>query len=121
MYAGLGVDAEKLKAASESFAVNMRIREVNRRLPRLKVSFTGTLRIWLAISAASFTFSNSSLWPKLPPAYWLCSTTWPASCPVIPATCCCRKRGIWCDDQTSTASSCTRTIALIGSSGACAT
>lgn len=40
MYASLGVDAAKLRAASESFAVDMRIREVNQRLPRIKVSFT---------------------------------------------------------------------------------
>ncbi len=56
MYAGLGVDAEKLKAASESFAVNMRIREVNQRLPRLKVSFTPSF-----VVAGKYRVRNESM------------------------------------------------------------
>ncbi len=40
MYAALGVDRDKLIAASKSFAVDMRVREVNKKLPLMKVSRT---------------------------------------------------------------------------------
>ena len=40
MYAALGVDRDKLIAASKSFAVDMRVREVNKKLPQMKVGRT---------------------------------------------------------------------------------
>ena len=56
LYAELGVDGEKLKAVGKSFAVDMRIREVNQRLPKLKVSFTPSF-----IVAGKYRVKNEAL------------------------------------------------------------
>ena len=87
---------------------------------RRKVSWTGTPGIWRAISAASVTSSNSSRWPKLPPANWLCRCTCSSGHPQMAATFCCATRGNWLAAHTSTRPCETLTMADSGSSGACA-
>lgn len=56
MYAALGVDRDKLIAVSKSFAVDMRVREVNKKLPLLKISRTPSF-----VVAGKYRVRNESM------------------------------------------------------------